>query len=145
MKVTKVIAVPIIAAGLSALGSASAAGAEGDAPPGPSETYTFNWVGGNEPTTWTVTPCGTKCVHVEDSGNSITQPWTSDAFLLNGYWSMFVDRKDMITCDDGTTVEAMSQYNWDATLTGLASAKNPGECGDTPGPISGYFQLQRVS
>jgi hypothetical protein len=150
MKVSRVITASAIVAGLTAFGSASPAGA-GEDPANPGEpaaapeVYEFNWVGGTEPTTWTVTLCGVKCAHVEDSGNSITQPWSADAYVLNGYWTMFVDRKDMITCDDGTKVAAMAQYNWDANLAGIASAKNPGDCGDVPGPISGYFTLKRIS
>ncbi|MBV9516275.1 MAG: hypothetical protein JO280_19855 [Mycobacteriaceae bacterium] len=84
------------------------------------------------------------CLHVEDSGNSVTQPWSSDAYALNGYWTLFVNREDLITCDDGRKVAAAAQYNWDTRGNGILSAKNDGTCGDAPGPISAAFTLTRV-
>lgn len=131
----------VICAGLAAVGFASPA-ASADPP---SETYSFNFVGGTQPTTWVVTPCGVMCLHVEDSGNSITEPWSSDAYALNGYWTLFVTRKDFITCDTGEKYPAAAQYNWDTNGNGLVSANNDGSCGDTPGPISANFTLKRVA
>ena len=55
MKITRGMTASVIVAGLAAVGSASPAGADDVAV---AETYTFNWVGGTEPTTWVVTPCG---------------------------------------------------------------------------------------
>jgi hypothetical protein len=141
VNITRGMTASVIFAGLAAVGLASPA-ASADPP---SETYSFNFVGGTQPTTWVVTPCGVMCLHVEDSGNSITDPWSSDAYALNGYWTLFVNRKDFLTCDTGEKYPAAAQYNWDTNGNGLVSATNDGSCGDTPGPISANFTLKRVA
>jgi hypothetical protein len=141
VNITQRMTASVIFAGLAAVGFASPA-ASADPP---AETYQFNWVGGKQPTTWVVTPCGVMCLHVEDAGNSTTEPWSGDAYALNGNWTMFVNRNDFITCDNGEMHSAAAQYNWDSDGKGLASANNDGSCGDTPGPISANFTLTRVS
>jgi hypothetical protein len=129
-----------------AAGFASPAWADDAAPAQPPETYTFQFVGANQPTTWTVTHCGTLCTHIADSGNANNAPWESDAYLLNGYWTMFVHRTDMIACGDGSdTFPADAEYNWDASLQGIASATSGGVCGDAPAPVQGQFTLTRAS
>jgi hypothetical protein len=142
VKITRGITAPVVFAGLAAAGFASPAWADDTTVP--AETYTFNLVGGTQPTTWVVTQCGTQCLHIEDSGNSITDPWSADAYALNGYWTLFVDRKDMITCPDGSKFPSGAMYNWNPAGQGLVSATNDGECGDPPGPISANFTLTKV-
>lgn len=144
MKITRVVTASVISAGL-AVGLASPARADDAAPPQAPVTYTFNWVGGTLPTTWTVTQCGTACAHIEDSGNANNAGWESDAYLLNGYWTMFVHRTDMIACDNGENFPADAQYNWDNSLHGIATANTGGVCGDTPAPVQANFTLTRVS
>jgi hypothetical protein len=144
MRITRVVTASLISAGLAAA-FASPVRADDTAPPQVPETYTFNWVGGTLPTTWTVTNCGTACTHIEDSGNENNAPWQSDAFLLNGYWTMFVHRTDMIACDNGENSPADSQYNWDASLHGIATASTGGVCGDPPAPVQAGFTLTPVS
>lgn len=137
-----VITASIISAGVAA-GLASPAWADDAAQP--PETYTFNWVGGKLPSTWTVTQCGTACTHIEDSGNADSAAWDADAYLVNGYWTMFVHRTDMIACEGGETFPADAQYNWNATLHGVANATTGGQCGDAPAAVQGQFTLTRVS
>jgi hypothetical protein len=143
MNITRVITASVISAGVAA-GFASPARADDAAPQAPG-TYTFNWVDGTLPSTWTVTNCGTDCTHVEDSGNANFAPWESDAYLLNGYWTMFVHRTDMIACEGGETFPADAQYNWDASLHGIANASTGGVCGDPPAPVQSQFTLTQVS
>ena len=144
MNITRVITASVISAGVAA-GFASPARADDAAPQVP-ETYTFKFVGADLPTTWTVTHCGTLCTHIEDSGNANNAPWQSDAYLLNGYWTMFIHRTDMIACGDGgENFPADAQYNWDASLHGIASASTGGVCGDPPAPVQAQFTLTRVS
>jgi hypothetical protein len=144
MKITRVVTASVISAGI-AVGMASPAWADDTAPPPqPAETYTFNWVGGKEPTTWTVTQCGTDCTHIADSGNSINGPFEADAYALNGYWTMFVHRTDMIACDNGDTFPADAQYNWNSSLQGMATANTGGQCGDPSTPVQGSFTLTKV-
>ena len=142
MKITRGITASLVFAGFAAAAFASPASADDAA--GPAETYAFNLVGGTEPTTWVVTQCGTQCLHIEDLGNSITESWSSDAYALNGYWTMFVNRNDLISCPDGSKFPATAQYNWNAAGQGSLSAKNDGQCGDPPGPISANFTLTKV-
>jgi hypothetical protein len=137
------ITASVVFAGLAAAGFASPASAD-DASGGPAETYKFAFKGGTEPTTWVVTNCGTLCLHIEDSGNSATQPWSSDAYALNGYWTLFVNRTDLIACPDGSKFPAGAQYNWNSAGQGQVSAVNDGECGDPPGPISSDFTLTKI-
>lgn len=143
MNFTRVLTASIISAGVAA-GFASPARADVPAPPAP-EVYTFNWVGGKLPSTWTVTNCGIDCSHVEDSGNVNSAPWGADAYQLSGSWTMFVNRTDMIKCEGGDTHPAGAEYNWDASLKGTANASTGGVCGDPPTPIQGQFTLTRVS
>jgi hypothetical protein len=144
MNITRVITASVISAGVAA-GFASPARADDAAPPQPPETYTFNWVGGQLPSTWTVSHCGTYCTHIADSGNDTNAPWESDAYMLNGYWTMFVHRTDMIACEGGDTFPADAQYNWDASLHGMATASTGGQCGDPAAPVQGQFTLTRAS
>jgi len=143
VRITRGITASVVFAGLAATGFASPAWA--DDPAAPAETYTLKLVGGTEPTTWVVTQCGTQCLHVEDSGNSITAPWSSDAYALSGQWTLFVNRSDLISCPDGSKFSAPGQYNWNAAGQGTVSAHNDGQCGDPPGPISADFTLTKVS
>jgi hypothetical protein len=144
MNITRVITASVFSACVAA-GFASPAWADDAAPPQSPETYTFQYVGANLPTTWTVTHCGTLCTHIADSGNANNASWESDAYLLNGYWTMFVHRTDMIACGDGSdTFPADAQYNWDASLHGIATASTGGVCGDAPAPVQGQFTLTRV-
>ena len=143
MKITRGITAYVVFAGVAAAGFASPASA--DDAGAPAETYTLNLAGGTEPTTWVVTQCGTQCLHVEDSGNSLTAPWSSDAYALNGNWTLFVKRSDLISCPDGSKFPAAAQYNWTAAGQGLVSATQDGQCDDPPGPISANFTLTRVS
>ncbi len=109
----------------------------------PTETFSFNWVDGKS-ALWTVRPCGTMCLHVSETG-AATEPWESDAYSLNGYWTLFVNRPDMILCDDGRSFPAGAQYNWDADGNGMASLNSLGVCGDQPGPMSGKFTLTKIA
>jgi hypothetical protein len=120
----------VIAAGLAAGGLASPAAADDG-----SGTYTFNWVNGGETQHLGVPSCGVMCPHVSDARNSRHAPWESDAYALNGYWTLFVQRPDMITCDDGTTFAAHAAYYWDVAGNGLVETNNAGECGQPPGPL----------
>ena len=142
MNITRAVAACAIFACLAAVGFASPAWADDF-----SGTYTFQWDGGNA-ATWTVTPCGDQldqCVHVSETGNSAAQPWSGDAHWSVGYWSMFVDRQDMITCDDGKKVPGRATYSWDAvTLSGTGSIFNTGVCGDEPGTLSSAFTLTKI-
>lgn len=142
MKITLGITASVVLAGLAAAGFASPASADdtGGAP----ETYKFLLTGATEPTTWVVTNCGTMCLHVEDGGNSTSTPWSSEAYALNGDWTMFVNRTDLISCPDGSKFPAGAQYNWNPAGQGLVSATNDGQCGDPPGPISANFTLTKV-
>ena len=143
MKITWGITASVVFAGLAAAGFASPAWADntGDA----AETYTFLLTGATEPTTWVVTNCGALCLHVEDGGNSVNTPWFADAYALNGYWTMFVNRTDLISCPDGSKFPAGAQYNWNTAGKGTVSATTDGQCGDPPGPISADFTLTKVS
>ena len=143
MRITRGITASVVFAGLAATGFASPAWA--DDPAAPAETYTLKLVGGTEPTTWVVTPCGTQCLHVEDSGNSVSAPWSADAFSLNGSWTLFVNRSDLISCPDGSKFPASAQYNWKPDGQGSISSNQGGQCGDPPGPISADFTLTKVS
>jgi hypothetical protein len=143
VKITRGITASVVFAGLAAAGFASPASA--DDPGAPAETYTFKLAGGTEPTTWVVTQCGTKCLHIEDTGNSLTAPWSSDAYALNGNWTLSVNRDDLITCPDGSKFRAGAIYNWNAAGQGTVFAAQDGQCGDPPGPISADFTLTKVS
>jgi hypothetical protein len=143
VKITRGITASVVFAGLAAAGFASPAWADitGDQ----SETYKFLLTGATEPTTWVVTNCGAVCLHIEDGGNSVNKPWSADAYALNGYWTMFVNRPDLISCPDGSKFPAGAQYNWNTAGKGTVSATTDGECGDPPGPISADFTLTKVS
>jgi hypothetical protein len=143
VKITRGITASVVFAGFAAAGFASPASA--DDASAPAETYTLNLAGGTEPTTWGVTQCGTKCLHIEDSGNSRTAPWSADAYALKGNWTLLVNRDDLITCPDGSKFPAGAQYNWDPAGHGSVSATQDGQCGDPPGPISADFTLTKVS
>ncbi len=127
------VAASVIFASL-AVGFASPASAEGFG-----GTYTMQLAAG-EPATWTVTPCVSDpnqqpfipCVHVAETGGKYA-PWQADAHLSVGYWTMFVDRPDAITCEDGSTEPSRVTYSWDAvTLFGTPAFYFPGGCGDVP-------------
>jgi hypothetical protein len=135
MKIAGGIAVSAILAGIAAGGFASPASAD-------DFTGTYSMVlAGGEPATWAVAPCVTDpnqaqpfipCVHVAQTGGKYA-PWQSDAHLSVGHWTMFVDRTDAISCDDGTTLPSRVTYSWDAvTLSGWLSFRFAGGCGGVP-------------
>jgi hypothetical protein len=106
-----------------------------------------------EPVTWTLTPCSTDpayrpfipCVRVAETGGKFA-PWQGEAQLSVGYWTMFVDRPDAITCDDGSTLPSRVTYWWNAvTLEGHIGFFFPGGCGGAPAKsLSAPFTLTRV-
>ncbi|MCB0928027.1 MAG: hypothetical protein H6523_18550 [Mycolicibacterium sp.] len=93
-----------------------------------------------ESATWTVRPCEdadpaagfVQCVHVAQSGGKEV-PWESVATWAVGYWTLRVQRPDVMACDDGKEIAALTTYSWDAvTLAGHMSFLYPGGCGDAP-------------
>ncbi len=142
MKITRgVTTASLVCAGLAAVGFASPARADDF-----SGTYTID-VGGST-ATWTVRPCEGEpfipCVYISETGSE-SQPWEGKADLGVGYWTMFVDRPDILTCEDGRKIPAKTTYSWDAvTLSGYFSIFNTGVCGDEPGTLSAPFTLTKV-
>jgi hypothetical protein len=147
MKIAGGITASVIFASLAAVGFASPASADdfGGA-------YTMDM--GGEPSTWTITPCSddpaqqqpfNQCVRVAATGGKYA-PWESEAHWSVGYWTMFVDRPDAITCDDGSSLPSNVTYSWDAgTLVGSIAFFFPGGCGGAPAKsLAAPFTLTRI-
>lgn len=147
MKVAGGITASIVFAGIAAVGFASPAAADDV-----SGTYKMVLADG-DPVTWTVRQCVDDpaqqpfipCIHVAETGGKFL-PWEGDAHLSVGYWTLFVNRPDAITCDDGSTLPARVSYSWDAvTLHGWLGFYFPGGCGGAPASIlAGPFTLTKV-
>lgn len=79
-----------------------------------SGTYTAKT--NSEAQTWKVTPCGDGCARIDASGSYI-QNWSGDAHLVDGRWTVTVDRPDAVMClrqrGAGT-----AHYSIDSALTG---------------------------
>lgn len=78
-------------------------------------------------TTWSVTPCGSGCVHIVSSTGFINQ----DVHLQNGKWVWNSRDPKGIKCGDGTSQPANQSYSLDAiTLNGTIHAVSVGPaCG----------------
>lgn len=147
MKIAGGITASVIIVGLAAVGFASPASADDFG-------GTYNMVlGVANPVTWTVTPCSTDpnyrpfipCVRVAETGGNFA-PWEGEAHLSVGYWTMFVERSDAISCDDGSTLPSKVTYWWNAvTLEGKMGFLFPGGCGGAAAKsLYAPFTLTRV-
>jgi hypothetical protein len=146
MKISCRIAASVVFAGLTAVGVGVASPASADEFAG---TYNVD-LGAGTTATWNVTPCDNDpvnhCVHVTQTGDSLQQPWSADAFWQVGYWTLVVNRPDFLACPDGTKHSADATYSWNAaTLEGQASAFNPGLCGGKPQTLAAPFTMTKVS
>lgn len=142
MNVIRGVTAFLICAGLAAVGFASPARADDFG-----GTYTIDL--GGSTATWTVTPCDPQpfipCAYISETGGE-TQPWQGKADLGVGYWTMFVERPDVLSCDDGQKFPAKTTYSWNAaTLVGYISIFNPGLCGNEVGTLSAPFALAKVA
>jgi hypothetical protein len=140
VKITRGVMAFVIFAGL-AVGFASPAWADDF-----SGTYTIDY--GASTATWTVTPCDGEpfipCVHVAEGGSPLA-PWQSDASLSVGSWSLFVERPDVLVCDDGTNHPARATYALDAvTLSGSISIYDNGVCADEPRTLYAPITLTKT-
>ncbi|MGV0835998.1 hypothetical protein [Mycolicibacterium thermoresistibile] len=141
MKFLARLTASISGAAIAAVGLAAPAGADGF-------TGTYEFATEDESATWTVVPCGHEspapCAYVMQSGGDM-EPWSADAYLYIGYWTLRVERPDAIVCDNGETFPARTTYSWDAvTNEGWVSARDEGVCGDEPHSVAAPFTLTRV-
>jgi hypothetical protein len=138
VNIARGVAALLIFGSIASIGFASSACA--DDPPG---MYAVIWKDGSAPDTWTTMSCGFQCRHIVDMENG-SEKWSADAYGLNGHWTMFVDRPDMIICPDGTAIAGNGQYliSGDLSGAGVAYINNSGACGDAPGVITREFTLQ---
>jgi hypothetical protein len=133
MKVTRcgIVAATVLAG--AAIGFASAASADDF-----SGTYTYA-AGNSYTSTWTVTPCGPGCAHIESKLSH------TDAHLTNGQWvlSQHYDPPNGVRCDDGVDVGATKTSTIDAsTLRGTTMAQADSHCHDN---TTIAFTLTKVS
>jgi len=114
-------------------------------------TYAMELASGEE-ATWIVTPCHTdpedpppfiQCIHVAESGGEF-EPWHGEAHWGVGFWTMFVERPDAMTCGDEKVPDRVS-YSWDAVAhSGWQSFISPGGCGSEPGEsVAELFALTK--
>jgi len=77
--------------------------------------------------TWSVTPCGSGCVHIVSSTGFINQ----DVHMQNGKWVWNSRNPRGIKCADGTALPANESYSLDAiTLNGTIHGVSVGPaCG----------------
>jgi hypothetical protein len=134
MKVAGRISATVVVAVLATVGFAGPASADDI-----SGTYSMVLAGG-DPVTWTIRQCVDDpaqqpfipCVRVAETGGKFA-PWEGEAHLSVGYWTMFVQRPDAISCDDGSTLPSKVAYSWNAvTLSGWLAFYFPGGCGGAP-------------
>jgi hypothetical protein len=86
---------------------------------------------------WVLTPCGdntSQCVHVTAfavKDKEHAKPlWSGDAYWQVGWWTMFADTPNILSCKDGSKHNLPVTYSWDGgTNTGAASYVDPGLCG----------------
>jgi hypothetical protein len=143
MRITRGIAPTIIVAGVGAVGFASPAWADDV-----SGTYTIDYGRGNT-ATWTVTPCDGEsfipCARVAESGAPLA-PWSAQAALSVGSWTLFVDRPDAIPCNDGSNHAGRATYSWNAvTLSGSVSVYDDKVCGDEAHTLYAPFTLTKTA
>ncbi|MEB3021727.1 hypothetical protein [[Mycobacterium] crassicus] len=119
MKTAASTAATLALACAAALAAAAQAGAEVAAVPAFGGQYAYSYSGGTNgnpfATTWTVTPCGDGCVHVNTS-SGLTD---TDAHLVGGRW-VFQRYDDAgILCDNHKLMPATVEFRVDpATLRG---------------------------
>jgi hypothetical protein len=95
--------------------------------------------------TWTVTPCGPGCAHVNSSADRASGgsgAYDGDLQLVDGVWQMTVARPDLSVCNDGRRLPGTVSYSMDpATLTGTANGEVAEDCDGAPGSFQDQFML----
>jgi hypothetical protein len=146
MNIARALVISVASAAIAGMTAATAAA---DFTPG---TYNFDDPVPGPPGTWTVTPCGTGCVNVADPGGVDADgpfaPYSGQAHLTDGQWTMTVNSADAATCNDGSHLPGTVTYVWsDATLTGeMTGTITPAACGWADGTVATpyRFTLTRV-
>ena len=95
--------------------------------------------------TWTFTPCGPGCTHVNISANGLLEGsggYEADLQLVDGLWQMTVDRPDLAVCTDGRRLPGTVSYSLDpASMTGTANGTIAADCDGAPGGFKESFML----
>ncbi|HME48781.1 hypothetical protein [Mycobacterium sp.] len=111
--------------------------------------YTYTQAG-VDPSTWTIFPTcvAAGCVlHVggetpHKGPESDEPPYAGDARLVNGIWTMPVNKIDGFTCADGSKAPSTDIYSFDdVTLTGTHTVTHAAVCGTQPGLTKAPFTL----
>ena len=145
MIIARALAISVASAAVAAMTAAPAAADL-------SGTYNFDDPTPGPPGTWTITPCGTGCVDVADAGGNDAAgpyaPYSGQAHLADGQWTMTVNSRDASICTDGSHLPGTMTYVWsDATLAGtLSGTITPAACGFADGTVTPSlpFTLTRV-
>lgn len=100
---------------------------------------------------WAITACpGGGCVHVNAIARPVAKafPYTGDAHLADGRYTLAVDVPDGLRCGDiyyGPTLPTHDVYTWDAvTLAGTLESSFAAGCDGTPGTQTYPFTLSRM-
>lgn len=100
---------------------------------------------------WAITACpGGGCVHVNAIARPVAKafPYTGDAHLADGRYTLAVDVPDGLRCGDiyyGPTIPTHDVYTWDAvTLAGSLESSFAAGCDGAPGTQTYPFTLSRM-
>lgn len=100
---------------------------------------------------WAITACpGGGCVHVNAIARPVAKafPYTGDAHLADGRYTLAVDVPDGLRCGDiyyGPTIPTHDVYTWDAvTLAGSLESSFAAGCDGAPGAQTYPFTLSRM-
>jgi hypothetical protein len=114
-------------------------GASGAAAPAPAATAGSQLTGAyfvkspnGDSATWTFTPCGAGCLHIDSSNG-----WSGDAHLANGQWNFGGTVPNGWRCPDGTTGPVTMTYSWaDGSLSGTSQVTEVVNCIDHAGMVN---------
>lgn len=144
MTIIRGITAAVIAAGFAVVSACPASASD---PMQGIYTYTQE---GRAPSTWTIYPTCVPagCVlHVggetpHKGPESDDPPYAGDARLVEGLWTLPVNKIDGFTCPDGSKAPSVDVYRFDdVTLTGTHTVTHGAVCGLQPGLTRAPFTL----
>lgn len=96
---------------------------------------------------WALASCDGDCVHVQAIPQPIAKafPYTGDAQLANGRYTLTVNVPDGLRCGNlyyGPTISTHDVYSWDATTrVGVLTSTFDAGCDGRPGTLTYPFTL----
>lgn len=96
---------------------------------------------------WTFTPeCDTGDDYCTTRVEAGPKPWTAEATLSDGRWSLTRTSQTLFSCRDGSTSPGELRANWDAgSLSGSLLLVPMGKrCGGSDAPLRGALKLVKV-